>query len=422
MRTNRFLPACPVWFSFAAVALSLWGCHHADDSATGRNAPSEPVKVTLTPVTRAVFPQTVEVTGSLYGDEETTISAQVPGRVVEMLVDIGDRVAPGDRLAQIDETGYRLAIEERKQALDEVLARLGLTSLPEADFDVTTVATVRRAIYEAMNARAKRDRMQHLFEQQPPVVSEQDYQNLVTAHLVAEGNRDVAMLEARSLLAQAHVRKSELATAQQRLADAAVRAPTRPQTSNPKSDKPDLPSYAVVERLASVGEYVREGDPLYRLVADHPLKYRASVPERFLQVVKVGQTVTLRTDDSSEDFVGTVSRISPAVNPQTRTFLVEAVVENTQRQQHPGSFARGAIHVGERTAVVYIPRSSLVSFAGLDKIYTVSEGKAVEHTVTLLSRIGDQLPISEPLDADRVVAVGASQLAAEMPVEVHEGG
>src|SRR5690606_14920775 len=95
----------------------------------------------------------------------------------------------------------------------------------------------------------------------------------------------------------------------------------------------------------------------------------------------------------------------------TRMFQIEATVDNAARRLRPGSFARGTITVGERSGVVYVPRASVVSFAGLDKVYTVADGKAVEHTVTLLSRDGEWLPIDQELPAAKVIAEGLADLA-----------
>ncbi len=403
-------------FPLAAALLAtlpLAACHHGEEPATHAGS-REPVPVTLAPVEYRPLPQTISVTGTLYGDEEANISAEASGRVTEVLADVGDRVPPGARLAQIDPTDYRLEVEERAAALLETLSRLGLTELPDESFDLSTVPTVRRARAEAANAAAKRDRGRQLFEQDPPLMSEQEYQDLVTAYEVAQGDEAVALLEAQSLRAQVRVRQSELATAQQRLEDTAVRAPRR---AGGPDGEPE--SYAVVRRTVSQGEYVSIGAPLYRLVVDHPLKYRAAVPERFIRQVQLDQPITLHLDDGTRGVVGRVHRITPAIDPTTRTFLVEALVDNTDRTLAAGGFARGTLRTGERAEVTHVPSDAVVSFAGLDKVYTVADGKAVEHAVTLLAREGELLPIEGSIGSGEVVVTGLNKLADGMPV-THE--
>src|SRR5690606_6413584 len=147
------------------------------------------------------LPRTVSVVGTLYGDEETTISAKVPGRVRQILADVGDRVSPGEALAEIDPVDYELVIDQKEMSVRQALARLGLKELPDGDFDGSTIATVERARFQAANARAKLNRAKQLFEQQPPLISEQDFADLQTANEVAQRDYEVALLEAQALLA-----------------------------------------------------------------------------------------------------------------------------------------------------------------------------------------------------------------------------
>ena len=86
-----------------------------------------------------------------------------------------------------------------------------------------------------------------------------------------------------------------------------------------------------------IGEYVREGTPLFRLVADDPIKFRSQVPEKFLSQVKAGQRVRMQVAAYPEVFEGAVSRISPLVDRTSRTFEVEMLLPNASgKLQHIG--------------------------------------------------------------------------------------
>ena len=74
------------------------------------------VPVTVAPAVVAAVQRSVEVTGTLFGDEEATVSAKVPGRIVQILRDVGDRAASGEPLAQIDKTDYELAAAQKQMA------------------------------------------------------------------------------------------------------------------------------------------------------------------------------------------------------------------------------------------------------------------------------------------------------------------
>jgi membrane fusion protein (multidrug efflux system) len=406
-----------VAFVCGVVLLALVaGCSKRDEKPAARTP--DPVEVRLTAVRFESIPRTVDVVGTLYGDEEATLSAKVPGRILDILMDVGDRASPGDVIAQIDPTDYKLVVAQREMDVREALAKLGLDEMPDDSFDASTVATVQRARLQADNAQAKLERGEKLFRQQPPLISEQDFADLETAFAVARRDYEVALLEASALLATARARQSELAAARQRLADASIRAPGGGTAS--ASTAPSQQRWAIAKRLVSVGEYVREGDPLFQIVADDPLKLRAAVPERYINEIRIGQKVTLRLEGVSGPVVGRVSRVSPSVDVASRTFQIEALIPNPDRQLRPGAFARAAVEVGVDEKVPFVPRDAVVSFAGLHKVYSVNDGKAVEHRCTLGSvRDDGYIALTSGFrDADHVVIEGQSKLAADVPVIV----
>ena len=72
-----------------------------------------------------------------------------------------------------------------------------------------------------------------------------------------------------------------------------------------------------------------------------PLKLRVRVPERYLAAARIGQTVKARVDPyPGEAFEGKVSVVGRAVDPATRTFLVEDEFPNRDQRLKPGLFAR----------------------------------------------------------------------------------
>jgi membrane fusion protein (multidrug efflux system) len=316
-------------------------------------------------------------------------------------------------------------VNQKKMAVQAELSKLGLTDLPKEDFDPSRVPTVEKAKLQTANAEAKFNRAKQLFEQKPPLISEQDFADLQTAYAVARSNSDVELLTARSLLAEARAKQSDLELESQRLRDATVRAPILNDVSAAtQSASPALaatPRYAVATRLVSVGEYVREGTPLFKLVADNPIKYRAQVPERFLGQIKVDQPVKVSVEAFETPFAGKVARISPQVDTTSRTFAVETLVPNDDGRLQPGSFARGSIATFTQPKVTFVPQSAVVTFAGVSKVFGVKDDKAVEYKVELGDRAGDDVEIvSGFAGAVPLVIDGASKLAGGLPVIVSQ--
>ena len=358
------------------------------------------VPVQALPVMQRSIPRTLRATGTLFGEEETTVSAKVSGRVGEVLRDIGDEVTPGEPLLKIDDTDYVLARTARLEAAKEVLARIGLTALPNEQFDVAKLPSVERARLQAENIRSRFERGQKLHEHDPPLLSDQEFKDLQTQFDVAKNDSRIAVLAAKSQIAEARVQFAQLDQAEQLLRDAVHTAPSGHRPVEAPADRPA--QYLVATRTASVGDYVSIGAPLFRLVDPDPLKLRIPIPERYLGKIELGQRALVETDAYDFPFEGAISRISPAVNIQSRTFEVEILVPNGARKLRVGMFARADIMIGSTSALL-VPQSAIRSFAGVNKLIVVEGGKAVEKQVELGQRDGEFIEIVAGVAADSVI-------------------
>jgi multidrug efflux pump subunit AcrA (membrane-fusion protein) len=398
--------------------------------------------------------RSVEVVGTLFGQEDVSISNKVPGKVVAIYKDIGDRVAPGEPLAQLLRNDYQLSLNEKQSQLQEALASLGLPDVPPAEFDPASVPAVRRAKLQAQNAKDKLDRARQLHESKPPLISDQDYADLQTESQVAASAYEAAQLEARSQVSTARTRKAQVAIAEQALRDTTIRAP-RPMTAegagapdNDDSVQPATgpatqpvadasgavqpppavsstastgPTFAVAARYSSEGELNAGLTRMFRLVIDDPLKLRANVPERHAGQIKVGQRVLIRVEAEPKPFTGTVARINPQIDPANRTFEVEVAVPNAEHDLKPGAFARAEIHTIVQPDVLLVPERSIVSFAGVKKVYTVKDNKAVEVPIETGAHVKDWVEVAKAKNfkaGDAVVVEGLNRLAAGVPVRV----
>jgi RND family efflux transporter MFP subunit len=149
-----------------------------------------------------------------------------------------------------------------------------------------------------------------------------------------------------------------------------------------------------------------------------PLRLRLAVPERQAGSVHVGQAVELTVEGDSQRYSGRVVRLSPAISENNRTLLIEAEVANRDGRLRPGSFAKAEIIVEASEQIVTVPRDTIITFAGIDKVLSVEEGQAVEKRVRTGRRIGDQIEIVEGVVAGYPVIVDPGNLVAGQPVKV----
>jgi RND family efflux transporter MFP subunit len=160
------------------------------------------------------------------------------------------------------------------------------------------------------------------------------------------------------------------------------------------------------------------GAPVATLVRTHPLRLRLAVPEREARFVRVGQTVDLTVEGDPGKYQGRVARLSPAIAESNRTLMIEAEVPNDQGALRPGAFAKAQIVIEAGQRIVTVPLDSIITFAGIEKVLLVTEGKVVEKRVRTGRRIGQQVEVTEGVIAGNQVIVQPGNLVAGEPVTV----
>ncbi|MDZ4755648.1 MAG: efflux RND transporter periplasmic adaptor subunit [Phycisphaerae bacterium] len=392
LRCGAFIAA------MAGVCLTgAGGCGKGGNASTAP-APLAAVEVTLTKAVSKPLQRTIRVSGTLRGVEETTVAAKVPGRVVSIARDLGDAALPGDELLRVDPIDYSLARDERMRAFREALAKIGLEALPDETFDVASVPSVQRARLQAENAQNRYDRGRQLAERTPPLISEQDFADLKTTWDVAERDVEGERLTAEAVIAEARTLDVQVQIAEQRLADTTLRAPNAIVDDDAPADSNDV-RYHVAERLVSVGDFVQMATPLMRLVDRDPVKLRAFVQERRVGAVMPGQRAAVALEGFANPFTGTVARVSPSVDPQTRAFAIEILVANPDGTLKPGSFGTADVYVGEDEGLI-VRAASIVTFAGVHKVLFVVDGKVVERRIEIGAAVGDSVEVRKGLAAD----------------------
>ncbi|MBA4019224.1 MAG: hypothetical protein C0483_18820 [Pirellula sp.] len=401
----------------------------------------EAVAVTVALATARPIERRVRTVGTLHGYEEIEISPLVDGHVRRVLHDVGDVVAPGEPLLEIDDADFRLAVQEMGRALELELAKLGLVAVPDKSFDVGGLPGVLRARLVEENAAETYERYKGLVDRN--AITKDDFQK-------AELNLDVARLdtkqrviEAEQSLAAVRHRQAILETAEKRLRDARIVTPplttvaTVPSqislVSTASAGAIASPSYTVCERLVSEGEIVKASPPtkLFRLVVENPLKFQAAIPERHSAQVRVGQTVDLAVESlPGQTVVGRVVRVNPTVDTANRTFQVEIAVPNSERRLKPGSFATASILIGSDAQAVTVPEEAIIRFAGVTKLFALSGDKVVAVPV----ETGTRMEVRDAAGAAHrwvevigglrpgaaIVTTGHSQLAEGSQVRVRE--
>jgi RND family efflux transporter MFP subunit len=394
----------------AAAVLSLSACGGEKEGGQKKGERSEesaagalPVrKVRLAHAEEGNLARTFEVTGTLAADEQVELGFKVTGRIDRLAVDLGTPVRAGQALAQLSPTDFNLRVAQAQNALEQARALLGLVpGQATAPIDPRDSAAARQATALLEQARLQRERMKSLFDQQ--LISRSDMDAAEASFQVAEGRLQDAIEQGRNRQAVLAQRKSELDLARQQLTDSTLRAPF---------------DGVIRERRASPGDYVTPGQPVVVLVKVHPLRLKLAVPEREASGIAPGQTVHLTVEGDPTTYEGKVARTSPAITEDNRTYMVEAEVPNPQGRLRPGAFARAEIVTEADARALLVPADAVVTFAGVDKVLSVADGKAVEKRIKIGRRVGDRVEIVDGISAGDAVVLKPGNLVTGQPVEV----
>jgi RND family efflux transporter MFP subunit len=155
----------------------------------------------------------------------------------------------------------------------------------------------------------------------------------------------------------------------------------------------------------------------------HPLKLKTAVQEKFAGVIKAGQRVAFRVEAfPNEAFDGKIAYVSPAVDQATRTFPVEALVDNSNRHLKPGFFAKGTIATKVDENVMAVADDAVSTLAGVSTVYIIEQNKARQQVVSLGAHQGKLWEITDGLKGNETLAASnLNQLATGTTVRVGGG-
>jgi len=375
--------------------------------ACGAKTPpaEKPRAVRLVPAAKRPLPKAISAVGTLVAEDRAELSFKVPGRLQKLFVDIGSAVPAGAVLAQLERDDYAVRVEGARAALLQARARLGLP--PDGAGDVVeaeSTAVVRQNRARMEQAKAELDRSKSLLDQ--GLLSRSAYDVAEANFKVADSQYNDSLEEVNNRRAILLQRRSDLALAEQQLRDTAIVAPF---------------SGGVQARRANLGEYLASGAPVLTLVKTSPIRLRLEIPEREARFVTKGLPVTIRREGDTASFSGTVARISPALEESNRSLVVEAEIPNPHGLLRPGAFVKAEIVSDAGGPVLVVPASSVVVFAGIEKVVTVKEKKALERPVVTGRRTADVVEIVSGLTAGDLVIEKPGNLATGMSVEAETG-
>ena len=333
------------------AAMAVLAAVSCGNSASKNAQQTETVMEDPTVAVEQVFvkevPQLATYTSTVQAYVKNNIAPQMAGRITKINVEIGDKVAKGQILAEMDKT------------------------------------QLLQAQLQLQNQAVELERLKTLYES--GAISKSDYEAVELGYNVAK--TQLENLEENTVL----------------------RSPV---------------NGIVTARNYDAGDMYAMASPIYTVEQIKPVKLLVGISESDYSKVKKGDSVTITADAvPGKTFYGKVGKIYPTIDPATRTFTAEVVVDNNYSTLRPGMFARVTVDFGSNNNVV-IPDVAVVKQQGSGErfVYVLNADNTVTYKEVVLGRrMGTEYEVLEGLsDGDRIVTGGQIRLKDGIKVIVNE--
>ncbi len=336
--------------SFSVFALgTASGCKKATaDTSASSDAPA--ISAQTADVTEVEVPLTLRLTGSVKGDRETDLAANISGRVTSTSVERGSEVKAGQVLAQVD-------------------VRAAAITASEANVQVENA--------QAQASQAQSDCVRYDQLKKKGAITDLEYEKVAITCRTMPLNVEAASARAR--------------LAAQNVGDGTIRAPF---------------AGVVTERFIEVGGYVRSDSRTVTIVSVDPLRLELSVPEAEAGRVKQGALVTFKVAAYPDrKFNGKVRFVSGAIRVTTRDLAVEAIVDNADKSLKPGMFAEADLGIGTHKLPA-IAKAAAFDKNGTKHAFFVVDGRLQERVLSTGDEVGDLVSVTKGAAVGEKVVVG----------------
>jgi multidrug efflux pump subunit AcrA (membrane-fusion protein) len=387
----------------AVFGAGLTACNRSKGQpAIAAAASSTPavVQVSSTAAVMRQLPRFFEANGNLAANEQTDVAAETSGKVAAVGVDLGSSVRRGQMIVKLDDSDFRLRVDQAQAQLDQAKAtlrqneaKIGLK--PGQKFNPENVPEVNAARLALELADKNLRRYEKLVETGDISRSAYDQQ---------KSQRDQMAEQYQALIHQAQQNYATVGNSQAAVDAAATQVALAKRNLGYTTVVSPMAG-SVSDRPADVGEYVSPQQKVATIVNLNPLRVRIDIPEQAISQIHIGESVSVSvTAYPDRSFAGHVARVSPNVTTSSRTLTVEADVENSKAELKPGQFATVRILLPQTEPAVLVPQRALRSISGSTYVFVIKNGHVEQRLVQSGQSEGDLVELKSGVAADELVA------------------
>jgi len=367
-------------------------------ACSSKEAPEAAPTVTVQVATAQSGPiqQIVTSDATIFPKDEAAIVPQINAPIKKLYVERGSRVHAGERLAEFDDQALQGAYAENQGGYQQAQAAYQAASQ-------SAQQQVNLAKQQLTAAQKLYDDRQSLLKQ--GAVSQKDVEDARIALTQAQNQYEAAQkqYDLESAQGQLYAAKGRVTSAEAQLNYSKIVSPIDGVVT-------DSPYYA--------GETPPAGSPILTVMDLSQIIAKAHIAQDQAARLKAGDPATITAIGAAKPLKGSVTLVSPALDPNSTTVEVWVQAPNPGDELKPGANANVQIVAQTAPHAIVIPAAALLTATdGSTSVFTIGAGnKPKQQDVKVGIRSGDDVQITDGLSAgDRVVTTGAYDLANEDP-------
>ncbi|WP_276836348.1 efflux RND transporter periplasmic adaptor subunit [Megasphaera stantonii] len=390
---------------FLLACAGIYVISHSDRAAKSSSALTN-ASVQSYRAERRDMMRTISLSGQTVPLAQVDLSTKYAGNITAVYVDLGDTVEPGQVLLEQDPVDTSLQLSQNRAAWAQAAAE---TKSAQSQF----YSDLQKAQVEYATAKMNYNR--YVILKDEGAVSQKDLDTMYQALIVAKAALDNLQLQnvgdtpaliAGKQAAQAKA-KYTVDSLSKQLEDLTIRAPRH-----------GVISY----RNAEAGAMAAANTKVLTITDTSGIYIDCPVAEADVAAIQPGMTVSVSVESLANTYDGTITYVSPAMDPTNKTYIVRIALSNPDNLLRGGMFAQSSLEVLQRRNTLFVPKDALVEQNGVSQLYVINPDNTIAiRTVKTGLRNDNYIEILEGLsDGEQIATTNLARLRDGVSVTIEK--
>ena len=390
---------------FLLACAGIYVISHSDRAAKSSSALTN-ASVQSYRAERRDMMRTISLSGQTVPLAQVDLSTKYAGNITAVYVNLGDTVEPGQVLLEQDPVDTSLQLSPTRAAWAQAAAE---TKSAQSQF----YSDLQKAQVEYATAKMNYNR--YVILKDEGAVSQKDLDTMYQALIVAKAALDNLQLQnvgdtpaliAGKQAAQAKA-KYTVDSLSKQLEDLTIRAPRH-----------GVISY----RNAEAGAMAAANTKVLTITDTSGIYIDCPVAEADVAAIQPGMTVSVSVESLANTYDGTITYVSPAMDPTNKTYIVRITLSNPDNLLRGGMFAQSSLEVLQRRNTLFVPKDALVEQNGVSQLYVINPDNTIAiRTVKTGLRNDNYVEILEGLsDGEQIATTNLARLRDGVSVTIEK--